>query len=113
MICLASEKVTVLSAESFQQEVLESPDTILVDFWADWCGPCRMIAPVIDEIAEGAQPGLKVCKLDVDAYGAVAAQYGVLSIPTVIIFKNGAEMSRTVGVCAKEDLLQAVGFPAE
>jgi thioredoxin 1 len=76
--------------------------TVLVDFWAGWCMPCKMLAPVIEELAEELKDSLKTAKVDVDAEGELAMEYGVMSIPTVIVFKNGLEVKRFVGVQPKE-----------
>ena len=81
------------SNESFDSEVLQSPQPVLVDFYADWCGPCRMLAPVIEEIAQ-ERSDLKVVKVNVDDADAVAARYGVMSIPTVILFEGGQAADR-------------------
>lgn len=75
---------------------------VLVDFWAGWCGPCRMLAPIIEELAEEYDGSVKVAKVDVDAENALAAKYGVMSIPTVILFDDGTEVKRFVGVQQKE-----------
>jgi thioredoxin 1 len=88
---------TVVTDETFNQAVLKSDQPILVDFWAVWCGPCRMVAPVVDEIAREQEGKLKVMKLDVDDNQNTAMAYGVMSIPTLILFKNGQPVERIVG----------------
>ena len=93
------------SNESFDSEVLQSPQPVLVDFYADWCGPCRMLAPVIEEIAQ-ERSDLKVVKVNVDDADAVAARYGVMSIPTVILFEGGQAAHQLVGFRSKEALLE-------
>lgn len=94
-----------LTAAAFDQEVLQASDTYLVDFWAAWCGPCRMLGPVIEEISGEGHPGLSVGKVNVDDNQELATRYGVMSIPTVIVFKGGKEVARAVGVKSKDDLL--------
>jgi len=101
---MASDKVLKFEDSNFESEVLNSQETVLVDFWAAWCGPCRMIAPVIDEIAEEMAGVIKVGKLDVDDNSQTPGQFGVMSIPTLIIFKGGAEVERIVGFKTKNDL---------
>ena len=93
---------------TFQSEVLTSEQPVLVDFWATWCGPCRMVAPIVEEIA-GEQGGkLKVAKVDVDQNPQVAQQFGVMSIPTLIVFKGGEAVERLVGYMPKAKLMQAI-----
>ncbi len=82
--------------------------TVLVDFWAGWCMPCKMLAPVIEEIAGEIGDGVKIGKVDVDAEGTIAMEYGIMSIPTVILFKDGKEVRRFVGVQPKEAYMQAL-----
>jgi thioredoxin 1 len=93
-----------VNGNNFQQEVLESSIPVLVDFWASWCMPCRMLAPTIEKLAEENQGKLKVCKLNTDENQNISAQYGIQGIPTLIIFKEGKEVGRTVGVMSKEKL---------
>jgi thioredoxin 1 len=95
---------TVVTDETFNQEVLKSATPTLVDFWAVWCGPCRMVAPVVDEIAREQVGKLKVMKLDVDENQNTAMAYGVMSIPTLILFKNGQPVERIVGFRPKSDM---------
>ena len=91
---------------TFEKEVIEKSMTtpVLVDFWADWCTPCKMIAPILEELAK-EQPGIQVAKLDVDANPEIAMRFNVMSIPTMIVFKNGAEVQRLVGARGKAALL--------
>ena len=93
-----------VNENNFQQEVLESSIPVLVDFWASWCMPCRMLAPIIEKLAEENRGKLKVCKLNTEENRNIAAQYGIQGIPTLIIFKEGKEVGRTVGALPKEKL---------
>jgi thioredoxin 1 len=93
-----------VNGNNFKQEVLESSIPVLVDFWASWCMPCRMLAPTIEKLAEENRGKLKVCKLNTDENQNIAAQYGIQGIPTLIVFKEGKEAGRTVGVMSKEKL---------
>jgi thioredoxin 1 len=96
--------VSEVTDNNFQAEVLESDVPVLVDFWAPWCGPCRQVAPVVEEIAKEQSGALKVVKLNTDDNTQTAAAYNVLSIPTLIIFKNGAEAKRVIGAYPKKKL---------
>lgn len=89
---------------SFKQEVLESEVPVLVDFWAPWCGPCRMVAPVVDEIAQQYERQVKVVKVNTDENPQVASQYGIRSIPTLMIFKGGVRVDMVVGAVPKTTL---------
>lgn len=94
-----------LSSENFKKEVLNSEKPVLVDFYADWCGPCNAMAPVIEELAKELEGKAKVGKINVDENSDIAVEYNVMSIPTLIIFKNGKEEKRLVGLRDKEELL--------
>ena len=91
---------------SFEQEVLKSDTPVLVDFWAEWCGPCRMIAPALEEIAGSLGEKVKIVKLNVDENPQTAAKYNIQSIPTLLIFKNGDMSSRQIGAAPKQKLEQ-------
>jgi len=93
-----------INDNNFKQEVLEEDLPVLVDFWAEWCGPCRMIAPVVEQIAKEYKSKLKVCKLNVDEAPATASSYGIISIPTLAIFKNGKVADKIVGALPKAKL---------
>jgi thioredoxin 1 len=97
-----------VSDDTFEKEVLQSSQPVLVDFYADWCGPCRAIAPIVEEIARELSDRLKVVKLDVDQNPETAMQYGVQSIPTLIIFKNGKEVERLIGYMSKAKLMSKI-----
>jgi len=98
---MASEKVVTLSEDNFEQEVLKSDTPVLVDFWAQWCGPCRMVAPVLDQIANEMDGKVRVAKLDVDSNQQIAYKFQVSSIPTFILFKNGQMADRMMGAMPK------------
>ena len=84
--------VVSLNEKNFEEEVLKSEKTVLIDFWASWCGPCRMMSPVVDQIAEEMQDTVKVCKINIDEEQNLAVRYNVMSIPTFVILKNGKEV---------------------
>jgi thioredoxin 1 len=95
-----------VSDATFEAEVLKSGSPVVVDFWAEWCGPCKMIAPALDEISSSLGDKVKIVKLNVDENPQVAAKYGIMSIPTLMIFKNGELASRQVGAAPKQKLEQ-------
>jgi len=99
-----SENIVHISDDSFGQDVLEADGPVLVDFWAEWCGPCKMIAPVLEEIAEDYAGKLKICKLDIDANTQTAPKFGIRGIPTLIIFNNGDVVGTKVGALSKSQL---------
>jgi thioredoxin 1 len=100
--------VIELNKDNFEKEVMEAEVPVLIDFWANWCGPCRMMSPVIDKIAEEMGDKVKVCKVNVDENHELAEKYEIMTIPAFIIVKNGAETGRTIGVQPKEDILKLI-----
>ena len=100
----------VVTADNFEEEVLRSDKPVLVDFWATWCGPCRMLAPTVAAIAEEKAAVLKVGKVDVDQEPGLAAKFGIMSIPTLILFENGEAVRQTMGYQPKEALEVWIGY---
>jgi thioredoxin len=103
-----NDKMVVLNDENWNREVLESKDPVLVDFWAEWCAPCRMIAPHVEAIAEEYAGRVKVGKLDVDSSPEVAGRYDIRSIPTLLVFKDGKVVEQRVGALPKPELMRLV-----
>lgn len=103
------EKMEVLevTSKNFEQEVLKSEKTVLIDFYATWCGPCKMLSPIVEEIAEENED-IKVVKIDIDKEQDIAVEYEIMSIPTLVVIKDGQEVNRSVGVIGKSDILELV-----
>lgn len=100
--------VLKISKENFEEEVLKADKPVIIDFYADWCGPCRMMSPIIDEIAEEKASSIKVGKINVDENQELAMKYGVMSIPTIIVIKNGKVDKTFVGVRSKSEILEGI-----
>ncbi|MBQ1593692.1 MAG: thioredoxin [Treponema sp.] len=97
--------VVELNGQNFEAEVLKSDKPVLVDFWATWCGPCKMVSPLVDELAEEHKE-YKFCKVNVDDQEDLAARFGIMSIPSLFIFKNGENVKKSVGALPKEEILK-------
>ena len=98
----------VITKENFDSEVLKAEGTVRVDFWATWCGPCRMLSPIVDEVAS-ERPDVKVGKINVDEQPELAQQFGIMSIPTLLVFKNGEKVQESVGLIPKEKVEALLG----
>ena len=103
---MSTENTVHISGENWQGEVIESDIPVLVDFWAEWCGPCKAISPILDELATELDGKLKIAKVNVDDNQALAGQFGIRSIPTLLIMKDGAVQEQMVGAMSKADLEQ-------
>jgi thioredoxin 1 len=104
---------TAVTEQSFDQEVLQSDKPVLVDFWAEWCGPCHAVSPILDRIVEERNGDLKLVKVNIDEEQGLAMRYGVQSIPTMILFKNGEPAAAAIGAQPKPSLEKALGLAAE
>lgn len=101
-------EVIRLNNDNFNKEAVNTDKVVLIDFYADWCGPCKMMSPIIDKIAEELDGNVKICKLNVDEAQDMAMKYNVMSIPTLIIFKNGSVVDTIVGLRSKEEILETL-----
>ena len=102
--------VTEITKENFKSFVLDSNKPVLIDFWAPWCGPCRMVSPIVDELAEDLDGKANIGKINVDEQPDLAAQYGIMSIPTLIVFKGGELAGKKIGVQTKQALMEMLGL---
>jgi len=100
---MASDKIVVITKNNFEQEVLKSDKPVLVDFWAAWCGPCRAVAPVMDELAGEFDGKAKIGKVNVDDEGELASKFRIMSIPTVMLFKDGQSVEKVIGARSKDE----------
>lgn len=101
---MASPLIVTLTQDNFASEVVQSSSPVLVDFWAEWCGPCKMIAPVLDELADEYQGRVKIAKVNIDDHQGLATEYGVRAIPTLLVFNKGQVAEQLVGARSKRDL---------
>ena len=100
---MASPLIVTLTQENFAQQVLQSPSPVLVDFWAEWCGPCKMIAPLLDELADEYDGKVKIGKVNIDDQQSLASEYGIRAIPTLLLFSKGQVADQIVGARSKRD----------
>ena len=99
-----------VTTKNFEEEVMKSPVPVLVDFWATWCGPCRMIAPIVEEIAKEYDGKIKVGKINVDEEMDLAVKFGIVSIPTLLVFENGEVKNKLIGYCQKDEIIKILNI---
>jgi thioredoxin 1 len=100
---MSAPNILTLTTDNFDQEVLKSPMPVLVDFWAEWCGPCKMVAPILDELASEYDGKVRIGKVNIDHHQALATEYGIRAIPTLLLFKDGQVADQIVGLRSKRD----------
>jgi thioredoxin 1 len=105
---MASEKIQNLDNDSFDATVTEASTPVLVDFWAPWCGPCKAIAPILEELAEEMDGKVSICKVDVDSNSELAGKFNIRAIPTILLFKGGEVVDQVVGMTSKADLTSKI-----
>ncbi|QSX07596.1 thioredoxin [Alkalibacter rhizosphaerae] len=103
---MSDSYVVILDEENFEKEVIASKIPVMIDFWAEWCGPCQQVIPIVNELAQEFEGVVKIAKLNVDENRSIAMKYRVMSIPTILFFKDGEEVRREVGAKSKEDYIQ-------
>lgn len=103
-----SDKIMNITSDTFEENVLKSNKPVVVDFWATWCGPCRIVAPIMEELADDFDGKVQITKVNVDEQGELAAQFRIMSIPTVLVFKNGTVAEKIVGARAKEEFAELI-----
>jgi thioredoxin 1 len=104
-----SDKIEIVTSDTFEQIVLKSSKPVVVDFWASWCGPCRMVAPIMEELADDFDGKVQIAKVNVDDQGELAAKFRIMSIPTVLVFVNGEVAEKIVGARGKEEFTEMIG----
>jgi thioredoxin 1 len=105
---MADKNIVILDEANFEGEVLNSNIPVMIDFWAEWCGPCQMVMPIVEELANEFEGVAKIAKLNVDENRSLAMKYRVMSIPTILFFKNGEEVKREVGAKSKEEYVELI-----
>lgn len=105
---MAAEKITIITKNNFEEEVVNSDKTVMVDFWAPWCGPCRAVGPIMDELASEYDGKAKVAKINVDEEGEIAAKFRIMSIPTIMVFKEGEVVEKLIGARSKSELSEII-----